>query len=62
MKTKCCLCDTYEEIDPNSQLAKRYRNHPLKTHLCSSCNERIKQKTLARLAKHTHEEEATQHQ
>lgn len=53
MKIQCCLCDAIEEIDPKSLLAKRYQNHPLKTHLCHSCNQHIKKTTLARLSKRT---------
>lgn len=49
MIISCYLCDKKEELDSNSQLAKMYRNHPLKTYLCTSCNMRIKEKTLKRL-------------
>lgn len=50
MKIQCYLCDVTEELDPHSQMAKIYRNHPLKTYLCPRCHNRITDKTLTRLS------------
>lgn len=50
MKVQCVLCDCIDEIDDNSVLAKRLRNRPIHTYMCPECHERIKVKTLARIA------------
>lgn len=52
MKLTCMLCDKVDHIDDDSLLAKRYRNHPLKTYLCTACKDRITEKTLERRKKH----------
>jgi uncharacterized protein YlaI len=50
MKVKCVLCDKIDVIDDESLLAKRLRNRPIHTYMCSQCHERIAEKTKARLA------------
>jgi len=50
MKVKCVICDSIEAIDDNSPLAKKLRNRPIHTYMCQTCNDRIKEKTEARLA------------
>lgn len=50
MKVQCVLCDTINELDDYDVLAKRLRNRPIHTYMCPECHERIKTKTLARLA------------
>lgn len=51
MKIQCALCDTVKWIDDHTFIAKRFRNHPLKTFLCEPCKQRIAEKTIARTMK-----------
>lgn len=41
MKVQCVLCDKIEEIDPDSLLGKKLRNHPNRTYMCQACADRI---------------------
>lgn len=41
MKVQCVICDKIEEIERDSFQGKKLRNHPLATHMCSACQERI---------------------
>ncbi|GMB08601.1 uncharacterized protein YlaI [Thermolongibacillus altinsuensis] len=50
MRVKCILCDQIDELPDESLLAKRLRNRPIHTYMCKQCNERITEKTKARLA------------
>lgn len=50
MRVKCVICDTAQNIDSNSLQAKRMRNRRIHTFMCTSCNERIAEKTRARHA------------
>ncbi|WLR43666.1 YlaI family protein [Bacillus carboniphilus] len=52
MKVKCVLCEVIETIDDDTLIAKRLRNRPIHTYLCSNCYNRIEEKTLKR--KQTH--------
>lgn len=48
MRVKCVLCDGTEKIDPYALVAKRIRNRPLTTYMCTACNERITENTIQR--------------
>ncbi|PMC35185.1 DUF2197 domain-containing protein [Bacillus sp. UMB0899] len=50
MRVKCVICDLVESIDDETLVAKRLRNRPIHTYMCSSCQERITDKTKARVA------------
>jgi uncharacterized protein YlaI len=45
MKVQCVICEKIEEIDTDSYLGKKLRNHPLKTYMCKSCHQRIAENT-----------------
>lgn len=49
MRVKCVICDKIETIEDESLIAKRLRNRPIHTYMCNSCNERIAEKTNARI-------------
>lgn len=48
MKVQCVICDAIEDINGDSILGKKLRNHPLVTHMCQSCRERIAKNTEKR--------------
>lgn len=50
MKVKCVICDRIESIPDDSFEAKRLRNRPIHTFMCDKCEERIREKTYARMA------------
>jgi uncharacterized protein YlaI len=50
MRVKCVICDKIESIEDGSPQAKRLRNRPIHTYLCKSCEERITEKTNARIS------------
>ncbi|PPA72180.1 YlaI family protein [Jeotgalibacillus proteolyticus] len=50
MRVKCFICDKIESIEDFSPLAKKLRNRPIHTYLCSDCNRRIEEKTKKRIA------------
>lgn len=50
MRVKCVICDGVESIDSNSLQAKRMRNRRIHTFMCTTCHDRIEEKTLARKA------------
>lgn len=50
MRVQCVICDTVIDLDDNLPEAKKLRNRPIHTFMCSDCNERITKKTEARLA------------
>ncbi|MGM7720223.1 YlaI family protein [uncultured Metabacillus sp.] len=50
MRVKCVICDKVEMIDDETLMAKRLRNRPIHTYMCKPCNERIGEKTNARIA------------
>ena len=49
MRVKCVICDKIETITDESLIAKRLRNRPIHTYMCNNCNERITEKTNARM-------------
>lgn len=53
MKAKCALCDKVDQIDDRSFLAKRLRNHYLKTYLCKRCDQHIRAQIEKRPKKKT---------
>lgn len=50
MRVQCVICDRIEIIDDYSPMAKKLRNRPIHTYMCDDCNNRIKERTEARLA------------
>lgn len=50
MRVKCVICDEIGQLPDDAPLAKTLRNRPIHTYMCSSCNERISDKTIARIA------------
>ncbi|WP_106587558.1 YlaI family protein [Salsuginibacillus halophilus] len=50
MKVKCSLCDKVETLDNQDPTAKKLRNRPIHTYMCSDCHERIKLRTEERHA------------
>ncbi|RCW70840.1 YlaI family protein [Saliterribacillus persicus] len=50
MRVKCVICDVIDNIDSNSPEAKKLRNRRIHTYLCKECNDRITEKTQARIA------------
>ncbi len=50
MKVQCVLCERIDELDPDTPLAKKLRNRPIHTYMCSECHERIKKRTEKRIA------------
>ncbi|MGM9986652.1 MAG: YlaI family protein [Bacillaceae bacterium] len=50
MRVKCVLCDYIDTIDSESAIAKKLRNRPIHTYLCTPCYTRISEKTKVRLS------------
>ncbi|MEH7222413.1 YlaI family protein [Bacillus sp. JJ1566] len=50
MKVKCVICDKIEDIEDESSLAKRLRNRPIHTYMCTECHDRIETRTQERIA------------
>lgn len=48
MQVQCILCEKVETIDEKSFQAKRLVNRRIGTYLCSTCDQRIAEKTQAR--------------
>lgn len=48
MRVQCILCDTVTELSDASPEAKKLRNKPLRTYLCTHCHKRISEKTRLR--------------
>lgn len=53
MLVPCVLCGKKDKIDAHSVTGKRLLNHPLKTYMCTECEERITLKTEKRRAEGT---------
>jgi uncharacterized protein YlaI len=49
MKVKCVICDQIESIPDDSPEAKKLRNRPIHTYMCNTCNQRIEERTNARI-------------
>lgn len=50
MRVKCVICDKIESIEDESFQAKRLRNRPIHTFMCKVCEDRITERTNARIA------------
>lgn len=50
MRVKCVICDTTNNIDSSSLIAKRMRNKRTTTYMCPECHDRIEKKTKERVA------------
>ncbi|MFS0574390.1 YlaI family protein [Sporosarcina sp. 179-K 3D1 HS] len=50
MRVKCVICDEIGQLPDDLPLAKKLRNRPIHTYMCERCNERIAEKTIARIA------------
>lgn len=50
MRVKCVICDEIGQLPDHAPLAKKLRNRPIHTYMCPTCNERIREKTAARVA------------
>ena len=50
MRVKCVICDSINNLDDDSPLAKKLRNRPIHTYMCEQCHGRIKENTEKRLA------------
>lgn len=48
MEVKCSLCESIEELDDESPLAKKLRNRPIHTYMCHECHQRITERTNER--------------
>ncbi|WP_335870463.1 YlaI family protein [Bacillus sp. 2205SS5-2] len=48
MRVKCVLCDQINQIEDDTLAAKRLRNRPIHTYMCSPCSERISERTEER--------------
>ncbi|NHM29646.1 YlaI family protein [Neobacillus terrae] len=49
MRVKCVICDKIESINDETLVAKRLRNRPIHTYMCSDCHDRISEKTQERI-------------
>ncbi|RUL55943.1 MULTISPECIES: YlaI family protein [Lysinibacillus] len=50
MRVKCVICDSINNLDDDSPLAKKLRNRPIHTYMCEQCHDRVKENTEKRLA------------
>ncbi|MFS0874452.1 YlaI family protein [Solibacillus isronensis] len=50
MRVKCVICDTLHELPNDLPLAKKLRNRPIHTFMCTTCSERISENTHKRIA------------
>lgn len=50
MRVKCILCDSVENINSDSLIARRLRKGRTPAYTCEECNTRIEKKTKARIA------------
>ncbi|WP_433749376.1 YlaI family protein [Falsibacillus pallidus] len=50
MRVKCVLCEKIDNLHDDTLEAKRLRNRPIHTYMCSECTERITEKTNERIA------------
>ncbi|MBO0585913.1 YlaI family protein [Sporosarcina sp. E16_8] len=49
MRVKCVICDNIGQLPDDLPLAKTLRNRPIHTYMCQECNDRIAEKTIARI-------------
>ncbi|GEK57273.1 hypothetical protein MHA01_01780 [Marinococcus halophilus] len=50
MRVKCVICDEIHKLDDENPQAKKIRNRPIHTYMCSECHERISNRTNERKA------------
>ncbi|MFD1929006.1 YlaI family protein [Sporosarcina siberiensis] len=50
MRVKCVICDETGQLLDEAPLAKKLRNRPIHTYMCPTCENRIAEKTNARIA------------
>jgi len=50
MKVQCVICDKIDELPHDLPLAKKLRNRPIHTYMCTICHHRIEERTKERLA------------
>ena len=50
MKVQCVICDKIDELPHDLPLAKKLRNRPIHTYMCTKCHQRIEERTNERLA------------
>ncbi|HEX6922863.1 MAG TPA: YlaI family protein [Bacillales bacterium] len=48
MKVQCVLCDKIETLENETPLAKKLRNRPIHTYMCTECDKRISEQTKER--------------
>ncbi|MEI5906022.1 YlaI family protein [Bacillus spongiae] len=48
MRVKCILCDQINKLEDETLEAKRLRNRPIHTYMCTNCHERIRIRTEER--------------
>lgn len=49
MRVKCVICDTIHDLLDDLPLAKKLRNRPIHTFMCSTCSARVTENTGKRL-------------
>lgn len=50
MKVQCVICDRFDQLPDDLPESKKLRNRPIHTYMCDDCNQRIAEKTYARLS------------
>ena len=50
MRVKCVICDDIGRLPDEAPLSKKLRNRPIHTYMCKQCEDRISEKTIARVA------------
>lgn len=50
MRVQCVICDETGQLVDDAPLAKRLRNRPIHTYMCTQCSDRISAKTIKRIA------------
>ncbi len=48
MKLNCVLCNESHDIDDQTPIAKRLKNRPIHTYMCTKCHDRITEQTIKR--------------
>jgi uncharacterized protein YlaI len=49
MRVKCVICDAIHDLPNDLPLAKKLRNRPIHTFMCTTCSVRISENTQKRL-------------
>ena len=50
MKARCILCEQIDILDDNSIEAKKLKNHPISTYMCTNCSAKITIQTQKRMS------------